>query len=255
MKISVLGSGSAGNSSFIEIGGKKILVDVGYSMKKINEKLSTINESLENIDAIFVTHDHGDHIKSFGAISRKYDIPLYVNKKSLNEVLHKMGKIDISKINLLEDKKIFFDNILIENFDVMHDSAHNLGYSFHYRNKKLTYVTDIGKITNIVKMACMESDILAFESNYDVDMLLGGDYPWTLKNRVKSNVGHISNAEASKLFHDVSNNKLKKIILLHLSSDNNRPEIALDTARKSVLSHTDIIVSTQEPTKLYKLDK
>ncbi len=254
MKISILGSGSAGNSSFIEIGGKKILVDVGYSMKKINEKLYTINETLGNIDAIFITHDHGDHMKSFGAISRKYDIPLYVHKKSLNEVLHKMGKLDISKIHLLEDKKIFLDNIMIENFDVMHDSAHNLGYSFTYRNKKLSYVTDIGKITNIVKMGCKNSDVLAFESNYDVNMLLNGEYPWTLKNRVKSNVGHISNDEASKFFKDIANNKLKKLFLLHLSSDNNREDIALDLAKKSVLSHTNVEVSTQKPTKLYLLD-
>lgn len=255
LKISVLGSGSAGNCSFIEVGGKKFLVDVGYSMKKINEKLLTINETLDNIDAIFITHDHGDHMKSFGAISRKYDIPLYIHEKSLNEVLHKMGKIDLKKVNLLNEKKMFIDNILIENFDVMHDSANNLGYSFKYRNEKLTYVTDIGRITNIVKNACMDTDILAFETNYDLNMLLNGEYSWKLKNRVKSNYGHISNTDAAKLFRDISSNRLKKIMLLHLSGENNTPELALKEAKKYTLAHTDLEVTSQEPTKIYKLEK
>lgn len=255
MKISVLGSGSSGNCSYIEIAGKKILVDVGYSMKKINDKLSTVGKTLNDIDAIFITHDHGDHIKSFGAISRKYDIDLYIHPKSLNEVRHKLGKLDETKIKLLTDKRIFLDNIMVENFEVMHDSANNLGYSFMYRNKKLSYVTDIGKITNIVKEACKDSDILAFESNYDLNLLLNGEYPWTLKNRVKGNRGHISNEEASKLIASIADNRMRKIILLHLSSENNHPELALRELKELIGSNKDIEVSSQEPTKIYELIK
>lgn len=255
MKISVLGSGSSGNCSYIEIAGKKILVDVGYSMKKINDKLSTVGKTLNDIDAIFITHDHGDHIKSFGAISRKYDIDLYIHPKSLNEVRHKLGKLDETKIKLLTDKRIFLDNIMVENFEVMHDSANNLGYSFMYRNKKLSYVTDIGKITNIVKEACRDSDILAFESNYDLNLLLNGEYPWTLKNRVKGNRGHISNEEASKLIASIADNRMRKIILLHLSSENNHPELALRELKELIGSNKDIEVSSQEPTKIYELIK
>ncbi|VWL85414.1 MBL fold metallo-hydrolase [Oceanivirga miroungae] len=256
MKISVLGSGSKGNSSFIEIGDKKFLVDVGFSMKKIEEKLNMINQSFSDIDGIFITHDHGDHIRSFGAISRKYDIPLYIHKKSLKEVSHKMGKLNQDKIVLLEEKKILIDNIMVENFDVMHDSANNLGYSFSYRNEKLSYVTDIGRITNIVKMNCMNSDILAFETNYDLDLLLEGEYPWTLKNRVKGNYGHISNEEAAKMFSDVQENRLKKIIMLHLSDENNDESLAYETVRKYVKNDIDIEASKQdEPTKIYMLEK
>lgn len=255
MKISVLGSGSAGNCSFIEVGGKKILVDVGYSLKKIEEKLESIHQKINEIDAIFITHDHSDHIKAFGTISRKYNIPLYVHEDSIKQVYKKLGKVNMDNVNLLCDRKVFIDNILVENFDVMHDSAHNLGYSFYYKNEKLSYVTDIGKITNIVKRACSDSDFLAFESNYDIDMLLNGSYHWKLKNRVKSNVGHISNEEATKFLRDIANNRLKKIILLHLSEENNKPELAYNELRPKIDKRISIEISNQEPTKIFEFKK
>lgn len=255
MKLSVLGSGSAGNCSFINIADKKILVDVGYSAKKITEKLTSINEKIEDIDAIFITHDHLDHMKSMGIISRKYNIPIYIHKKSLLNILHKVGKLNENNIFLLEDRKVFLDNVLIENFDVMHDSAHNLGYTFNYKNEKLSYVTDIGKITNIVKQACRDSDYLAFESNYDNEMLLNGVYSWSLKNRVKSNVGHISNEESSNFITSISNNRLKKVFLLHLSGENNTPDIAYSTLREKLEKRIDIELTSQEATKLFELKK
>lgn len=256
MKISVLGSGSKGNCSFIEISDKKFLVDVGFSMKKIDEKLNEIGQNLNNIDGIFITHDHGDHIRSFGAISRKYNMPLYIHKKSLNEVAHKLGKLNTNNIVLLDDKKTYIGNITVENFEVMHDSANNLGYSFSYRNEKLSYVTDIGKITNVVKLNCMNSDILAFETNYDLDLLLDGNYPWTLKNRVKGNYGHISNEEAAKMFSEIQSNRLKKIIMLHLSDENNTENLAYETVKKYVRDDIDIEISKQEkPSRLFCLEK
>lgn len=255
MKISVLGSGSAGNCSFIEIGSKKILVDVGYSMKKIEEKLGSIGENIKEIDAIFITHDHSDHIKSLGVISRKYDIPFYVHEDSINCVSHKLGKLNTENMHILKDKKVFLDNILVENFDVMHDSAHNLGYNFIYANTKLSYVTDIGKVTNIVKRACMDADILAFESNYDVNMLLRGDYPLSLKARVNGNKGHISNDKACELFRDIKSNRLKKLFLLHLSQENNDPELCLKLAKKTLGNNIDISLTSQEVSEVYKLIK
>lgn len=255
MKISVLSSGSSGNCSYIEAGGKKILIDVGHSLKKINEKLSTIDRSIEDIDAIFITHDHSDHMKSFGIISRKYDIPLYIHKNSFKAIYHKVGKLNEDNIFLLNDKKLFLDNVLIENFDVMHDSAHNLGYSISYKNKKLSYVTDIGKITNIVKNACLNSDVLAFESNYDISMLLNGPYHWNLKNRVKSNVGHISNDESSNFLKSIEDLRLRKIFLLHLSESNNMPEIAYNTLKSKLNREINIELTSQTPTKLYEIIK
>lgn len=253
MKLSILGSGSQGNCSYIELADKKILVDVGYSMKKIEEKLSEINRSLNDIDAIFITHDHSDHIKSFGAISRKYDIDLYVHEKSIRNVEHKLGKLNYDKIHMLKDRKIFLDNILVQNFDVMHDSAHNLGYSFFHNNKKLSYVTDIGRITNIVRANCLDSDYIAFESNYDLKLLLFGDYPLALKQRVKGNHGHISNEQSAKFLESIANNRLKKIFLLHLSSQNNTEKLAYDELRPKIDDRIDIEISSQKATKLFEL--
>lgn len=255
MKLAVLGSGSAGNCSYIEIGGKKILVDVGYSLKKIREKLKSINQELENIDAIFITHDHSDHMKSIGVISRKLDIPIYIHKDSFKNIQSKIEKINEENIVLLNDRKIYLGNVLIENFDVMHDSAHNLGYTFNYSNEKLSYVTDIGKITNIVKQACLNSDVIAFESNHDIKMLLDGPYSWSLKNRVKSNTGHISNDEAAKFLENISNNRLKEIFLLHLSEENNTENIAYKTVREKVEKRIKINVTNQIASKLFEFEK
>lgn len=255
MKLAVLGSGSAGNCSYIEIGGKKILVDVGYSVKKIREKLKTINQELEDIDAIFITHDHSDHMKSVGVISRRLDIPIYIHKNSLLQMQRKQDNINTDNIILLNDRKIYLDNVLIENFDVMHDSAHNLGYTFNYENEKLSYVTDIGKITNIVKKACMDSDFIAFESNYDIDMLLQGTYSWSLKNRVKSNVGHISNDESSNFLSSISNNRLREIFLLHLSGENNTEDLAYNTLKSKIDDRIKINITSQVASKLFELKK
>lgn len=253
MKLSILGSGSSGNCSYLEIGGKKILIDVGYSMKKIEQKLAEINANINEIDAIFITHDHGDHIKSFGAISRKYDIDLYVHEKSIKYVEHKLGKLNYDKIHLLKNKKIFLDNVLVQNFDVMHDSAHNLGYSFFHNNKKLSYVTDIGRITNVVRANCIDSDYIAFESNYDLAMLIQGDYPLSLKQRVAGNQGHISNEQSAKFLQSIANNKLKKIFLLHLSSQNNTEKLAYNELRPRLDERISIDISSQKTSKLFEL--
>ncbi|WP_288866755.1 MBL fold metallo-hydrolase [uncultured Sneathia sp.] len=255
MKLAVLGSGSKGNCSYIEIGGKKILVDVGYSVKKIREKLSTIDQNLEDIDAIFITHDHGDHMKSVSTLSRRQNIPIYIHKESLRQIQRKLGNVNTDNIVVLEDRKVFLDNVLVENFDVMHDSKHNLGYTFNYQNEKLSYVTDIGKITNIVRQNCMNSDYIAFESNYDLGMLLNGRYSWDLKNRVKSNVGHISNDEASTFLENISNNRLKEIFLLHLSEENNTPNIAYKTLEEKIDKRIKINITGQVATKLFDFKK
>ena len=156
---------------------------------------------------------------------------------------------------VLEDRKVFLDNVLVENFDVMHDSKHNLGYTFNYQNEKLSYVTDIGKITNIVRQNCMNSDYIAFESNYDLGMLLNGRYSWDLKNRVKSNVGHISNDEASTFLENISNNRLKEIFLLHLSEENNTPNIAYKTLEEKIDKRIKINITGQVATKLFDFKK
>ena len=205
MKFSSLGSGSSGNSSYIEMGNKKFLVDAGFSGKKIMEKLNNIEKRIEDITGIFVTHEHSDHIQGLGVVSRKYDIPIYLHEMTYSVIREKIGKIDKKNLNFIREDKVVIGDCVINNFEVMHDAKKCLGYTFEYKEKKLSYASDVGCVNNIIKENLKNSDVIVLESNYDYNMLMTGPYHWELKNRVKGRNGHLSNAEASKLIAQVLN--------------------------------------------------
>ena len=257
MKFSSLGSGSSGNSSYIEMGNKKFLIDAGFSGKKIVEKLNNIGKRIEDIKGIFVTHEHSDHIQGLGVVSRKYDIPIYLHEITYNVIKDKIGKIDKKNLNFIRNDKIKIENCVINNFEVMHDAEKCLGYTFEYEGKKLSYASDVGCVNNIIKENLKNSDVIVLESNYDYNMLMEGPYHWELKNRVKGRNGHLSNAEASKLIAQVLNEKLKKIYLMHISKDNNTPELAYNSLyqilERENKSHLEIEIINEEGTEIYKI--
>ncbi len=255
MKFSVLGSGSSGNSSYIEMGNKKFLIDAGFSGKKIVEKLNNIERRIENIDGIFVTHEHSDHIQGLGVLSRKYDIPIYIHEITYGIIREKIGKIEAKNINFLQEDKVQFENCVISNFEVMHDAVKCLGYTFEYEEKKLAYASDVGCTNNIIKENFKNSDVIVVESNYDYNMLMTGPYHWELKNRVKGRNGHLSNAEASKLISQVMSDRLKKVYLMHISKDNNTPELAYSSLyeilEREKKEHLEIEIVTENETLIY----
>ena len=242
MKFSSLGSGSSGNSSYIEMGNKKFLIDAGFSGKKIVEKLNNIGKRIEDIKGIFVTHEHSDHIQGLGVVSRKYDIPIYLHEITYNVIKDKIGKIDKKNLNFIRNDKIKIENCVINNFD---------------EGKKLSYASDVGCVNNIIKENLKNSDVIVLESNYDYNMLMQGPYHWELKNRVKGRNGHLSNAEASKLIAQVLNEKLKKIYLMHISKDNNTPELAYNSLygilERENKSHLEIEIIDENGTEIYKI--
>ena len=257
MKFSSLGSGSSGNSSYIEMGNKKFLVDAGFSGKKIAEKLNNIEKRIEDITGIFVTHEHSDHIQGLGVVSRKYDIPIYLHEMTYSVIREKIGKIDKKNLNFIREDKVVIGDCVINNFEVMHDAKKCLGYTFEYREKKLSYASDVGCVNNIIKENLKNSDVIVLESNYDYNMLMTGPYHWELKNRVKGRNWHLSNAEASKLIAQVLNEKLKKVYLMHISKDNNTPELAYNSLyeilERENKSHLEIEVIDEKGTEIYKI--
>ena len=257
MKFSSLGSGSSGNSSYIEMGNKKFLVDAGFSGKKIAEKLNNIEKRIEDITGIFVTHEHSDHIQGLGVVSRKYDIPIYLHEMTYSVIREKIGKIDKKNLNFIREDKVVIGDCVINNFEVMHDAKKCLGYTFEYGEKKLSYASDVGCVNNIIKENLKNSDVIVLESNYDYNMLMTGPYHWELKNRVKGRKGHLSNAEASKLIAQVLNEKLKKVYLMHISKDNNTPELAYNSLyeilERENKSHLEIEVIDEKGTEIYKI--
>lgn len=258
MKVSILGSGSGGNSIYLESNGTKILIDAGFSCKKIEDKLNSIGKKLEGIDALLITHEHTDHIQGAGIISRKYNIPIYITTESYTAGMHKLGKIDENNIKFIEDKFILQNNILIKPFDVMHDANRTIGFRVENLDGKIaTISTDIGYINNIVRENFKDSDLMIIESNYDYNMLMNCNYPWDLKARVKSRNGHLSNNDAAKFVKEMYSDKLKKVYLAHISKDSNNPEIIKNTFNEELKNSKiklELELATQDnATKLFKL--
>lgn len=255
MKISVLGSCSKGNSTYIQCGDKKILIDVGFSMKKINEKLGILGTNLSEIDAILITHEHSDHINGLGAILRKYGIKTYINKKSFLAIREKIGNIDKNLIEYIENNKFFIDDVLINPLELSHDAYNCYGYTIEYRDYKFGYVTDTGYINNVVKHACMKCNAIAIESNYDYEKLMLGNYPNYLKERIHSKYGHLSNEDAMKFIKNVISNDLKKIYMMHISQENNELEIIekhIENLYNKDNYDVNIEIVTENVTELYQ---
>lgn len=230
MKISILGSGSGGNSTYIESEKGKILVDAGFSCKKIEERLNFIERELNDINGILITHEHIDHIQGAGIISRKYNIPIYITPESFKAGESKLGKINPENLRFIKDKFIINDSLLIKPFDVMHDAQRTVGYRIESQSGKVVAIsTDIGYVNNIVRENFKAADVMIIESNYDYNMLMNCNYPWDLKARVKGRNGHLSNNEAAKFIKEMYNENLKKVYLAHISKDSNNPDIVKDT--------------------------
>ena len=200
-----------------------------------------------NIDAsklkgIFITHEHSDHIKGAGIISRKYDIPIFANIKTWCAMKDKLGQIEDRNMKVFEnDKSYSLGDLIIRPFSISHDASDAVGYNFYADNEKMSIATDIGKITDNIRRHLYKSKLVVLESNYDPNMLMMGSYPYALKKRVMSEVGHLSNEDAANFCVELIKEGTERILLAHLSKENNFPELAYETS-KGILTQNDIIV-------------
>ncbi|MDV4150786.1 MBL fold metallo-hydrolase [Clostridium sp. AL.422] len=242
MKFCSLYSGSSGNSIFIASENARILIDAGLPGKKIDEALKTIGEDPKTLDGIFVTHEHSDHIKGIGVLSRKYDIPIYANADTWNVMESLIGKIKEHNIKIMDRRStMFIKDLDIISFNIPHDAVAPVGYTVHCKGKKASVTTDFGIYTEEIRDNIKDSEVILLESNHDVNMLKFGPYPYTLKRRILSEVGHLSNEDCGKAIVDLIRYKSnKRIILGHLSGTNNHPDLAFETV-SGVLRENNII--------------
>lgn len=229
-------SGSSGNSIFVSSGKSKILIDAGMPGKKIDSALETIGQNAEGIKGIFVTHEHSDHIKGIGVMSRKYDIPIYANDKTWDAMKGSIGKIKEHNIKIIDRRSVTnIDDLSIKSFVIPHDAIAPVGYTIENKGKKVSVATDFGTFTEEIRDNIHDSDVILLESNHDVGMLKYGPYPYLLKRRILSEVGHLSNDDCGKAIVDISKNgPVKKILLGHLSKTNNNPDLAYQTVLSSI---------------------
>lgn len=235
MQFSVLASGSTGNAFYIETEHHRLLVDAGLSGKQLEQLFAQIDRDLRELTAILVTHEHSDHIKGLGVIARKYQLPIYANEKTWKAMEGLIGDIPT------EQKFIFslgtvrsFGDLEVESFGVSHDAAEPMFFVFHHEGKKLALITDTGYVSDRMKGIIKNADVFIFESNHDVEMLRMGRYPWNVKRRILSDVGHVSNEEAGLALADVIGDRTKRIYLAHLSQDNNIKELARMTVAQTL---------------------
>lgn len=230
IEFTTLASGSSGNSTYIGTKDTKILIDAGLSGSKIENTLKYINIYPEQLDAIFITHEHADHINGVGVLSRKYNIPVYATEGTWNNMLEKIGKI--SKQNkkfVYKDENLIINDICLKPFEVPHDAKEPVCYSVFHNGIKICIVTDIGHVTKNIIENIRHSNALVLESNHDTNMIKNSSYPYILKERILGKYGHISNETCGKLLACVMNDKLKNVFLGHLSKDNNTPDLAYIT--------------------------
>lgn len=255
MEISVLASGSSGNCFYIENNGKALLVDAGISAKQIIKRLSIIKKNPENVKGIFITHEHSDHIRGVDIFARKFNVPIFVTKKT---VQNRFICLNEDLINFIKnDTTIKLEGMTIESFSKSHKAADPVSYNIS-NNKKISVITDIGYCCKNVISNVKDSDFLCLESNHDETMLESGPYPYFLKNWIKSNSGHLSNLKSALCVLEHAPKKLNHIILSHLSKINNHPKIALETFKYLLKERIDlspkISVSLREkPTPLFKI--
>lgn len=223
-------SGSSGNCIYVASDRTKILVDAGLTGKKIQEGLKEIGVSPNDINAIVVTHEHDDHIKSAGILSRRFNIPIYANTNTWEAMLDKIGDINMDNIKIFDGYSPFdIGDVCVVPYPIPHDAAAPCGYSFIHDRCKVSIATDIGYASEAVKNNIKDSDLILLESNHDVEMLKVGPYPYPLKLRILSDSGHLSNEACGNTIVEILNSRIKKVVLGHLSKTNNYPELALRT--------------------------
>ncbi|OEF99687.1 metallohydrolase [Vulcanibacillus modesticaldus] len=247
MKYSILASGSTGNSIYIGTDEYNLLIDAGLSGKKIEMGLEKIGVSPKDIDGILITHEHDDHVKGIGVLARRYQIPIYANAKTFENLPSQIGEIDDSLKRILETGTVKeFGKLQVESFAISHDAAEPVGYVLRKENLKLSVVTDLGYVSQKIKDKIIGSDAYIFEANHDVQMLRMSSYPWSVKQRILSDVGHLSNEASGEALAEIITEVTQKVHLAHLSKENNLIELARLTV-KNILEDYGI---TEEDVKL-----
>lgn len=252
-KICPLFSSSSGNSTYIGSASGGLLVDVGCSFKALKDSLNMAGSDIEEIKAVFITHEHTDHIKCLNTLLKKHKIPLVCSSGTFG-ALSASDKFPKDTEVIIADKKLEIADILVDRFPTSHDAADSSGYTFLLpTGEKIGVCTDLGIVTDEVRTALTGCNTLLFESNHDVEMLRKGPYTPELKLRILSEKGHLSNNSCANELKGFLKSGTTRFILGHLSKHNNLPMLALSAARSALMDigaaeNRDYLISVAKPT-------
>ena len=264
MQLYSIASGSSGNCIYLgeEDGG--ILIDAGISRKRIVTGLERKGLSLDDIKAIFITHEHSDHISGLGPVLRKNPIPVYATADTVSAIWEKTNMNNISPElfhSIRPEEEIEAGEMLVRPFSISHDAVDPVCYTVEKQGKRAAVATDMGCFDDTIIRVLGQCDSVLIEANHDINMLQVGPYPYSLKMRILGNKGHLSNTSCADLIKEILHKDLKHLVLGHLSRENNFPQLAyrtvLDELEKTETwgtLDTRLVASRDEPTELLKIN-
>jgi phosphoribosyl 1,2-cyclic phosphodiesterase len=244
LKFLSLGSGSSGNCYFLGTDEYGMLIDAGVGIRTIKKVLKDNDIDFHKILAVFITHDHTDHIRTVSCLGEKYGIPVYATQamhEGIRNNRYAGGQLSASRRYIEKDIALEWRDFTLTAFEVPHDGTDNVGYYIQYKEHRFVFATDMGHITDNVAKYLRLSNHLIIEANYDEEMLRQSKYPYHLKQRIAGHAGHLSNRETAEFLAQNFNLDIKNIWLCHLSNDNNHPELACKTV-ETALSKSGIQV-------------
>lgn len=237
MRLCSIASGSSGNCIYVGSDTTHLLVDVGISGKRTEAGLKELGLKMEDIDGIFITHEHSDHIAGLGVLARKYGTPLYATKGTIQAIQKTtaLGRIPEELFHPVRaDEKIIIKDMVCNPMKISHDAAEPVAYRLQHGKQRVGIVTDLGTYNEYTVESLRRMDALLLEANHDIKMLQVGPYPYHLKQRILGDRGHLSNERAGQLLCSLIHDNLKAVMLGHLSKENNLPELAYEAVRVEV---------------------
>lgn len=256
MRFSVLGSGSRGNAVFVEASETAILIDCGFSGREISSRLESIGVGMDDLNAIFITHEHHDHTSGAGVVSRRCRIPLFANRQTYENGGKRLHKPHQHR-EFDTGESIVFRDLIIRSFSLSHDAADPVGFIVSDGDVSLGVCTDTGIISKLLRHRLQGCNGLILEFNHDARMLQSGPYPLPLKQRVQSNKGHLANHDGAALLEALIHPRLQWVVAAHLSEINNVPDL-VHQATSSIFNDqsTDArfrVAGQHRPTEVFKL--
>lgn len=260
-----LGSGSSGNCYYLYTETEGLLIDAGVGIRTLKKHFREYGLSLARIQNVLITHDHADHVKSVGSLSRDYGLPIYATHRvhvGIEKNYCVRCKVSPDRLKLVEkDVTFHLGSFTITPFNVPHDSLDNVGYEVKCGDITFCLLTDVGEVTEEIKPFIREANYLVIEANHDIEMLSGGSYPRYLKDRILGKTGHLSNLECAEALAQNATAKLQHVWLCHLSEENNHPELAKKTVEQTLRSYGIVagkdfqleVLKRKSPTGVYEL--
>jgi len=253
-RFALLGSGSSGNATLITSATTKILIDDGFSLRQIQNRLSTLGETLDGLNGIFITHEHSDHVSGIGVLGRKKAVPVFMTqgtKENLPPVVGNVPRIECFEAG----ESITVGDLTVQSFSVSHDAADPVSFTISSAHAKLGFATDFGHPSQLVRARLTGSHALILEANYCPDLLRKGPYPPQIQQRIRGRNGHMSNQDMTRLLDDLLHDQLRTVVLVHLSENNNRPDLVQKMAAQVLHGHpAQLYIAEQDkPTPFFEV--